>query len=412
MIMFKKFTVYVVCSALMLSGCVTPSGNGSGAKVGPQLSSQVNQRQALLAQEARPKIDVIIPVFDPGLPEDTKTYAENHIWPELRRAEANRFAVKLKDALDATGAFGAVRVTPDNTATGDLYVLGKIVKSDGANVEIALDVMDISGKSWFSESFEHETDAGYFQNIRNKGKDPYDPVFEEAAQYLVEKLSKKDDKTLANLQSLADLRFAASFSETAFAQHLNIHGDRVELASLPSDNDPMLKRVKAIRVRDQLFVDRLQGNYQTFSHKMDDSYAMWQEQSQLEIAAEKEATSKAQGQAALGILAIGLGVLAAVSGSKSNSSAGRTAGITGAAVGGIVGATMIGKSFQTSDEAKIHRDALVELGQSVDLEMAPQVVAFEEKTVELTGDAKEQFEQWRAFLKKMYALENTPNTRL
>jgi hypothetical protein len=86
--------------------------------------------------------------------------------------------------------------------------------------------------------------------------------------------------------------------------------------------------------------------------------------------------------------------------------------MAGAVVAGVGGAAMLSKSFQTSDEAKIHRDALNELGQSVDVEMAPQVVQFEEKTVKLTGDAKEQFGQWREFLKQVYAVERTPETAL
>jgi len=73
---------------------------------------------------------------------------------------------------------------------------------------------------------------------------------------------------------------------------------------------------------------------------------------------------------------------------------------------------MLGKSFQTSKEAKVHRDALNELGESIDVELAPQVVAFEQDTQKLTGTAKEQFGQWRAFLKKMYEQERTPEVEL
>ena len=46
------------------------------------------------------------------------------------------------------------------------------------------------------------------------------------------------------------------------------------------------------------------------------------------------------------------------------------------------------------------------------MEMGPRVVEFENETIELTGDAKEQFIQWRAFLKKMYAVEATPEKQL
>jgi len=44
--------------------------------------------------------------------------------------------------------------------------------------------------------------------------------------------------------------------------------------------------------------------------------------------------------------------------------------------------------------------------------IAPQVVEMEQQTVELTGTAKEQFAQWRSFLKKIYAQEKTPEKTL
>ena len=65
---------------------------------------EINSVQAL------PKLDVIIPVFDPGLPEDLEDYEDENIWPEIRRAEANRFAYKLKEKLDETGQFGSQSV--------------------------------------------------------------------------------------------------------------------------------------------------------------------------------------------------------------------------------------------------------------------------------------------------------------
>ena len=69
-------------------------------------------------------------------------------------------------------------------------------------------------------------------------------------------------------------------------------------------------------------------------------------------------------------------------------------------------------SFKKNKEAKIHAEALEELGQSVDIALSPQVVEFEEKTQELTGDAKEQFTKWRVFLKEIYAVEKTPEVQL
>jgi hypothetical protein len=406
MILKKILTVFVILT-FFLSGCATH--NRTTSTVGPVPSSSYSKAVKNQATPA-PLLEVIIPVFDPGLPESEEDAKE--LWPELRRAEANRFALKMKQALEATGKFGAVRVTPDGSATGDLYILGRIKASNGREVAVEIEVVDISGKRWLKKSFEHEVSPDFHRDQRNKGIDPYDPLFETAAAKIVEELSDHSLQELEDLQYIADLRFGTNFSEETFMQYMETRGNTFFLVSKPSDNDPMLARVKAIRVRDQLFIDSLQDNYASFSDQMNESYLMWQEQSLFETQAAREAKRKSMGQALGGVVLIGLAVLAGVAGSNSNSTGASAAGTTGAIIGGLAGASLLSKSFKTSEEAKVHREALNELGQSIDMELSPRVIAFEKQSVELTGDAREQFAQWREFLQKIYAEEQTPDVQL
>ena len=135
----------------------------------------------------------------------------------------------------------------------------------------------------------------------------------------------------------------------------------------------------------------------------------------LEIEAKSEVTRKAAGEAVLGILAIGVAVAAVVAGANANQAGDYGGGAlanTGAILAGAAGATLLQNSFQTSEEAKVHRDALAEMGESINIDLSPQVIAFEEQTVKLTGDAKAQFSQWREFLKKIYEEEKTPEVQL
>ena len=73
---------------------------------------------------------------------------------------------------------------------------------------------------------------------------------------------------------------------------------------------------------------------------------------------------------------------------------------------------MLSSSFKSREEANLHKDAIEELGESINLDLAPQVVSFEEETVELTGNIQEQFTQWREFLKRIYEQEVTPGMML
>lgn len=412
----RKATTYVVCLAFVLSGCITPTGSRSSMDIGPQLSSLLGQEEAPTIDPNKPKLDIVVPVFDPGLvdPSDVAIdlSTEENVWPELRRAEANRFAYKLKLALEKTGAFGAVRVTPDQTATGDLYLLGRIEESDGEDVEIEVSAFDISGAHWFTKEFDHEVDEKYHENYRNKGKDPYDPLFEEVAQYIVTELQYYEAVELTKTKRITDLRFGSNFSEEAFADYLIADAGQYSLVGYPSNDDPMLSRTQAIRVRDQLFVDGLQDNYRQFSEEMELSYLIWQEQSQLELQAKRQAQIDAGVEAAGAVLLIGLAVLAVAAGARDDNPNSGTAAMTAGVVAGAAGASLLAESWHTSKEAEIHVDALEELGESIDMELAPQVVAFEEKTIELTGTAKEQFAQWREFLKQIYAQESVPEVQL
>lgn len=401
----SRFLIYLIILTHVLTGCATTS-SGS-LKTGPQLASAQEQNKEIPYQGV--KLDVIIPVFSPGLSASAAEYEEEGIWPELRRAEANRFAYKLKTALDESGKFGAVRVAPNSTTSGDLFAVGEIIESNGQELEFSLRVVDASGKQWLNETIDHEVGEGFYKNPRNDGKDPYDPAFDKAAQAIIEALLKQKQSELAQLQNINDLRFAASFNEQAFKEYLDTSGQQIKLVSMPSDADPMFERVKSIQVREQLFVDNLQQNYSAFSQQMDDSYLAWQEASATEMQLRKEAKTKSIWKMIGGAVLIGAAVAAATSGSSNDPRFGRDLATV---AGGIGGAVLISSGFKSREEAKFHQEALNELGESVNLEMAPQVMTYEEESVELTGDIDEQFRQWRAFLNRMYQLEATPDVQL
>ena len=418
---FKRTLVYVlVLTHILTTGCVTTGDKFRFSKAGPKLSSEYEEGENSAEFLSRPKLEVVIPVFDPGLSDKAKNYKEEGIWPELRRAESNRFAYKLKLALEKTGVFGAVRVTPTKTASGDLYILGEIKKSDGAEVAFNLEVIDISGREWMDKSFDHEVTEAFYKDPRNlstqwgvSNKDPYDPVFDEAAEKIVSLLKKRSTAELSDLQYISNLRFGANFTQDAFMQHLKIDDEEITLVSKPSDDDPMLQRVSSIRVREQMFVDSMQRNYANFSKKMDDSYWRWQEASLTEMKLKNDAERKAMWKALAGVLLIGLSVAAAASGNSNDNYYGPDPATTTAAVSGVVGgAWMLSESFKNAEEAKLHRNALNEMGGSINLEFSPQVVEFENETVELTGNAEQQFSQWRLFLQSIFVQESTPDVML
>lgn len=352
------------------------------------------------------RLDVAVPIFDPNIPDNSDDYEKLGVWPELRRTEAVRFAVALKDEIRETRVFGNVRTTPDVAVSADLYVQGEIIKSNGEDIEIKVAVHDISGKRWMKRTYKHRVKGYHWNNIRQQGKDPYQPVFAKAARDIAKLLKKKSSEELTALRAISEIQFASAFAHENFAHHLEVKNNKVRLVSLPSMDDPMLVRTRSLRVIDGTFEDKMQTHYVDFVTKTNDSYASWQQHSMEAAKAKRDADSKATMQALGGLLLL---VGAASAADNSSDSALTNAAIAGAAIGGVM---MLQKSFTSSAEGKYHRDNLMELGSSLNLEVAPQVVQVEEETLTLQGDVKSQYRQWREFLKAMYEAEATPVVQL
>ena len=401
--MRTKHSILVAVAVMLLAGCVGPS---SGVKVGPQIDLPGEE---LPYQGVR--LDVIVPVFDPGIPEDPDDHTEKEVWPELRRTEANRFALAVKEELQATDVFGDVYVAPTAAATGDLYVIGRIDHSNGEDLEIAVDVVDIAGNEWMSRTYEHRVNEAFWDDLRNQEQDAYRTVFKRVARDVAALLKRRSDRELETLRRTSELLFARTFSKEAFSEYIQESDGRVTLAALPDHSDPMLNRTRAIRVQDGLFMDGLQAHHAAFVQRTDESYAAWQRHAMPEAKARREAERAAFWKKAAGIGLTALGAAAVIGGVVANSPAGNAATLGGLAsvVGGVV---LLEQGFKDSAEGAVHADALSELGESLNVEVAPQVIELEGKTAELTGDANEQFRQWRAFLRKLYAEEGIPDTKL
>jgi len=69
------------------------------------------------------------------------------------------------------------------------------------------------------------------------------------------------------------------------------------------------------------------------------------------------------------------------------------------------GGWLIKEAFDNGDERQLHIEALAELGNSLEMEIAPQTIELEERTITLSGSVEAQYEQWRELLADIYASE-------
>lgn len=380
--------------------------------VGPLPSEQIttaqNKSHNYKQVRTNTKINVIIPIFDPNIPTNPDDYEKLGVWPELRNAEAKIFALRLRESLEDSGVFGAVRVSPNDTALGELYVTGKILKSTSEDVQLEISVQDISRKQWFRtpQKFTYRVNEYSLQSARTKNSDPYAPIFAEITEAIVNRFAKERDRNLKKLQNVSALVLARSYSEETFGPYLVERRGRLKLRELPAANDPKYQRVLRLKAREDVFVDELQDHYQVYEGDLHDSYAAWQRDSFPEAKDYRLARIKARKERNLGVLAT---VASVVLATQAN---GNDAAVAGAIAGGIAGGGLIFKSFRTNADSKIHREQLKEYGQTLDLELGPKNIEFEDQTLELTGTAAEQFQQHRDYLKQWYEAEETPQVLL
>ena len=381
--------------------------------VGPVSSSKANAKQGQSHNYAKlkthTKLNVVVPVFDPNIPEDSNEFAKQGIWPEVRNTEAKLFALRLRDSLQATGAFGAVRVAPNSEAIAELYVSGKILKSTSEDVRLEISVTDISNTDWFSppRKYKYRVSEYDLTNPRTKDADPYAPIYKEITDDIVAQLAQRKEKQLVRLQQVSALVLARSYSDETFGKYVKeSRSGKIRVRDLPADNDPKYQRALQLRAREEIFIDELQNHYQEFSGDVGESYLSWQRESFPEAKEYRKVRARARRERGLGVVsAVAAVVLATKAG---DSSIGRT----GAVLGGVTAGGLIYKSFQTNADSRIHAEQLKENGQTLDLELAPKNIEFEGKTAELTGTAAEQFQQHREYLEKWYADEETPQVQL
>lgn len=340
-------------------------------------------------------LDVAVAVFDPGLDD----YEEDQqIYPEVRKAEARFMPRLLAETLQNTGAWGAVRLVPNNHQVSDLLVEGTILHSDGENLRLHIRARDARGTPWLDREYSAHASRYAYNNSVRGNYDAFQAIYHQIANDLLRQLQTLDSTDRRDLRRVTEMRFAREFAPAAFGDYLREdRKGRLQVMRLPAENDPMLERIRRIRERDHLFVDTLQEHYGQFSGDMYDPYQEWRKMSYEEAIALQELRAQSRRQ----LIAGGASILAGILAQTSDNRAVRTAG----SVGIIGGGYLLKGGLETRNEAQMHVQALEELGMSLEAEITPRVIELEDRTVMLSGNVEEQYEQWRELLSDIYQAE-------
>jgi hypothetical protein len=356
-----------------------------------------DKKELVVAQGEVPEarlVDVAIDVFAPGVSDTPASpLLEKGIRASVRKSEARYIPTLLRNTLQSTGQWGAVRVVPGGATWAELQVTGKILKSNGKDLAIEVQAWDATGRWWLDRKYAQRADlTAYAKDRPLDGRDPFQELYNRVANDLLRERDRRKPKDLETARAVAELRFAAYMSPDPYAAYLATdENDDSRIVKLPAADDPMMARVRAIRARDDMLIDTLNEYYSDFYARMDKPYDDWRaynydEQKALDSIERKSLLKKIGG--AVAVLA-GIFLLDPYD----------DHGMKDVMILGGIAAVNAG--FQDDKEKGIHKASLSELANSFEGEITPLLVDVDGKVVQLTGSAEGQYQKWRELLKQI-----------
>jgi hypothetical protein len=359
-------------------------------------------------------LDIGLRLFDTGLTKeelDNPEVAEKKgVYPDIRKAESRYLPTVLRETLEATGQWGAVRVIPPAVTVMDVMVDGRIVESTGYHLSFDAKVTDSTGRLWFSKRYEQDADTSSYREDAPKGsngrvRDPFQNLYVKLADDVLAYRRQLDITALTNVQRVTELRFARSIAPKAFSGYLAQEAKTGTwvVTRLPAEDDPLLQRVRTIEQRDDAVIDTVSDYYDGFTERLHDPYSNWRRYTHDEIETRDKLRTQANARKVLGAAAVLAGILVPDSCGTNTCNRAVSVARAGAIYGGVQ-AVMSGIS--KGQEAKMNDATLKELSNSFQSEAAPQVVEVEGRALKLTGTAEQQYAEWRALLDELVEADN------
>ena len=343
-------------------------------------------------------LDVGVAVFGANIPNDYDEQIKQNISPDVRRAEGNFIAYTLKNMLQSTGNWGAVRVVPQTTNAVDVIVGGTILNSDGARLQLEATVIDASGKRWFTKRYESLSSKYAYDANVPQGIDPFQSIYKQISDDMQAYRLTLTEADVARIRTVAEMVFAHDFAPDAFSSYIESNkSGQITVKRLPAPDDPMLARIRKVREREYIFVDTLDEYFAEYQRQMYKPYQEWRHASYEEAISYRQLEAQARARMIAGIAAVGAGI----AGEFSDNSTAQTAGF----VGIIGGAMTIKSALDKRAEAQIHAEVLQELGTSAEAEISPHTIELENQTVRLTGTVQAQYMELRRILRQIYYKE-------
>jgi len=385
---FHHNLLLMIFILILFTGCATFNAQ----KVGP--TTMMKAQEEIFEEQL---LDVGILVFESDKITEEQA-KEEHTSQEIRKAESHFMPYHLKNTLQQSSYWGAIRVLPGETKSIDVQVKCKVLESNGANLILQIDVTDATQKTWFSKKYKSEASLAFYSGNRAGEKDVFQDLYNTISNDMATYFVKLSPEQIKNIRTVSKLKFAQDFAPSVYNGYLTTDKKKlIAVNRLPAEEDTIMPRLLKIREREYMYVDTLNGYYEEYYTNIWSSYENWRKLNYEEIKAIDKIERSSLKQKLIGMLLLA-GAIALNAGEVNNTGALQMSMI-------LIGGQVIVNGFNVTKEAEIHSAAIKELSESFGSEMQPVVMEFEGKQYELTGSAEEQFKHWRELLRQIYIKE-------
>ncbi|MCG8414320.1 MAG: hypothetical protein MI746_08890 [Pseudomonadales bacterium] len=313
---------------------------------------------------------------------DTAIYGD-WVFSEIRDNERHFLPYLLRQTLQESNQWGAIRVLPLNDPSVDLSIEGTIHQSDGTRLVLEIRATDSTGKVWLDDIYVDnslETDYPDSTRLRSASqldpeaiKEPFEDIYQQISNDLLAIRNAMTAEQLTNIRRVSNLVYANDLSPESFGHTLAKDEQGLwQVTSLPADDDPMAERVAEMRRRHHLFIDTVDEYYQALYDEMEASYLVWRRYSYDQI---EEFDAPEEQTVDQGLF------------SSTNNTL-----------------TII-QRYNRYRWSKIYEQEFLELAAGFNQELAPAILELNKNVHGLSGTMEEQYIQWRRILRQLFALE-------
>lgn len=363
-------------AVLILAGCGTSQTPQPTASRTP-LVGEVALQQSAEDPADTLLLDIGVQVFSAAPVDPESVQIAPWLMEEIRAKETHYLPYVLRNTLVESNQWGAVRVLPGDDPSVDLQISGTIVHSDGLNLVLRIRAWDSTGRTWLEADYQDETSSrDYLQadsllgEYATESVDPYADLYARIANDLLAVRDSLGADQLTNIRRVSQLVYASDLSPLTFARTLSTDSLGLrQVVSIPAEDDPMLRRVRDMRLRHHLFIDTVDDYYASLYEEMQPLYDLWRSYSREQLLETRE---RAPGSRDLGN---GSGIQA------------------------------LTQSYNRYKWARIYEQEFAGLAQGFNNEIAPAILDLNRRVHGLSGSLEEQYGQWRGILSQLFELE-------